>query len=68
MKHLAHSINCEWITDRDGDVCMRPMLFDDEGRRVVRHHPDPCEFVPADEAARRLHIAAREAATKTRSD
>ena len=43
-KARAHQMGLEFITDRDGDVCIRPMHFDGDGRREVRYQPDPCEF------------------------
>lgn len=48
-KQKAHSINMEWIEDKDG-VCYRPMLFNEDGSRQVRMHPDPCEFVSREQA------------------
>jgi len=40
----ASVVEHEWLEDRDGDVCIRPMLHDEEGIRVVRYWPDPCKF------------------------
>lgn len=40
---LCHSMQLECIIEQDM-VCIRPMLFDEEGRRVVRSYPDPSEF------------------------
>ena len=40
--------------DLDGDVCLRPMLFNDDGTRMVRYAPDPCDFKPIAEAVSAL--------------
>ena len=52
-QELAKDVNHEWIVDKDGDVCLRPMHFDD-GIRVIREQPDPVEFRPFVEAHERL--------------
>ena len=54
MKKIAHAHNHECIHDRYGDICIRPMLFDDEGIRQVRYHPDPCDFESPEKATARL--------------
>lgn len=46
LKSKAHALRHEWITNRNGDVCLRPMHFNSEGIREVRVFPDPCDFVP----------------------
>lgn len=40
----AHASGYEYIVDHEGDVCIRPMHFEN-GIRQVRYYPDPCEFV-----------------------
>jgi hypothetical protein len=54
MTKMAHAKNHECIVDRDGDICIRPMLFDDEGIRQVRYQTDPCDFEKPDKAIARL--------------
>lgn len=54
IKAAAKAANIECIVDREGDVCLRPMEFDGEGRRVVTLAPDPCEFGSRDSAGTRL--------------
>jgi hypothetical protein len=34
------------ITDRDGDVAILARLTGTDGLPVVRHRPDPCDFLP----------------------
>ena len=41
----AERLGMELIPDSDGNMwCCRPYHYDNEGRRVVRYQPDPCEF------------------------
>lgn len=54
LRARAHAVNHEWIEDRDGDVCLRPMAFNDEGIQQVQYRPDPCEFVTLETAVRQL--------------
>lgn len=58
LRRVFACINWECIPSRDGTaVCVRPMHFDEDGVRVVRYAPDPCEFIPiarAQRMARRL--------------
>jgi len=49
----AHVNELEWIDGEDG-VCVRPMLFNEDGTRMVRFRPDPCEFVSLEQAVRKL--------------
>ena len=46
MLLLARLKGQECLRDRDGDICIRPMLFDDDGIRVVQMRPDPRDFRP----------------------
>ena len=57
----AHALQHEWIVDRDGDVCIRPMVFTDDGRRELLHYPDPCEFSSLLEAHQTLRALEAEA-------
>lgn len=50
----AHAVKHEWIEDAEGDICIRPMLFDSEGFRITRHSPDAVEFVSITEAYLKL--------------
>ena len=60
VKSAAHKQSMECIIDRDGAVCIRHMLFDDDGGRIVRHAPDPCEFnLTLAEAARMVGMNAK---------
>ena len=52
-KWWAHINELEWIEGPDG-VCVRPMLFNTYGARIVRVKPDPCEFLPLEKAVRKI--------------
>jgi hypothetical protein len=34
------------LTDRDGDIAILARLTGTDGLPVVRHRPDPCDFLP----------------------
>lgn len=53
IKTLANNLNYECIEDGQG-VCVRPMLFDEEGKRIVRYKPDACEYMSEEEAFQKL--------------
>lgn len=55
MKEWAMICGCEFITDADGDICLRPNLFED-GKQVVRCQPDPSDFLPWDQAIRKFKV------------
>lgn len=56
IEKAAKAAGMEFITDSDGWVCIRPMLFDSNGRRLVRYQPDPCEFHADEHAAWRAAL------------
>lgn len=62
MKALAKKIDHECIMDKDGDICIRPMKYDDDGIREILYRPQPCEFQSSEDAAKLLALLAREAA------
>jgi hypothetical protein len=68
LKERSHRVGSEWISDKDL-VCIRPMHFDTDGLRVVRHAPDPCEFMLFEKAVQqleRLEAAANYASEHTK--
>lgn len=50
MKKIAHINKHECIMDRDGDICIRPMIFTEEGIKQNTLWPYPCEFRSRSEA------------------
>lgn len=52
-KWWANINGMEWVWGNDG-VCVRPMIFREDGTRVVRMQPDPCEYVSLEAAVRTL--------------
>lgn len=44
LHQIAQSNNMEFHIDSVGDICIRPMHFNDERIRELRYSPDPCEF------------------------
>lgn len=54
FKELAHSQKMECSFDAEGDVCISPMLFNEEGKRQLTYRPDPGEFIAPYEAALKL--------------
>jgi len=63
IKERANAVEHECLEGRDGDVCIRPMLYNDEGIRVVRYRPDPCEFKPLFRAVAELEAIEKTFAT-----
>lgn len=53
LQERAHACLHEWIEKND-EVCIRQMHFDEAGVQQVRYYPDTCEFIPRAEAIRRL--------------
>lgn len=46
IEEIAKLHNAAIITDRDGDIALLARIYNDEGIQVVRHAPDPCDFLP----------------------
>jgi hypothetical protein len=43
---IAAANNAAILTDRDGDIAILARLTGADGLPVVRHRPDPCDFLP----------------------
>ena len=53
MAASARELGQEFFIDGDGDVCIRPMIWEN-GSRTVRYRPDPCEYIRPEAAEARL--------------
>ncbi len=48
IKKIANDNDCSIHTDKHGDIALLKRLYDDDGIKVVRFAPDPCDYFPLD--------------------
>jgi hypothetical protein len=46
IQEIANANDAIIIEDRQGDIAILARHYDSDGKRVIRHRPDPCEFRP----------------------
>lgn len=44
IKERANKLGLELFKDKDNTYCLRSQLFNEDGARIVRFYPNPCEF------------------------
>ena len=44
IANLAVNLNCNILTDKEGDICLLQKFYDHEGKEVVRHRPEAGDY------------------------